>query len=85
MGSRGPQPSYKLTKMKALHLANILSDLTPQRVGGNAEFLFLSAIVKEINDTFCDSEPPRNLTVSESGASDYGRRINGGGVPHASL
>lgn len=74
----GPKVTmYRLTKIQALHLANVLSNLTPQRVGSNEEFLFLSALVKDIETAFRDSEPKRNLTVSESGDSDYGRRIYG--------
>jgi len=76
---------FKLTKLEALHLANVLSELTPQRVGSNEEFLFLSALVKKIQFAFCDREPPRNRTVSQSGDSDYGRRIYGDDVPNTSV
>lgn len=55
---------YQMSKASAIHLANILSDLTPQRVGSNEEFLFLTAIVADITETF-----PKALRHSEQGGN----------------
>jgi hypothetical protein len=77
---------YSLSKMRALNLARILADLTPQRVGSSADFTFLAAIVREIAEKFPATEPPDGLSDSDeserpqvrnTSVSDYGSRIYG--------
>lgn len=55
-----------MSKASALHLANILSALTPARVGNNDEFLFLAALVSDITAVFPERERANASAAAEN-------------------